>query len=294
MAETSNPIIRLTRAEPGKPMLDYRDGKLIVRYPRYQSSLVSLSKEIGGRFKRDPIQPESKTGARSQVGEWRFPAYIAYANAITESVYGLETTDEFKQWQDSELVVLPEADIPPNILPVWRKLYPFQQEAVTQLVMNPWDHPGCLLALSPGLGKTVVALTAAGILQLPRVLIIAPLSLLNVWRLEKAKWFPNRNFQPNPNKGNIPYDLSIVHGSTPPETGWVVTNYNTVTSPRRVADFCEQSWDAIILDESVHIKNRKTQRFYNIKTLRDSADLIWLLSGSPITRTPADLCRSST
>src|SRR5258706_1934464 len=52
----------------------------------------------------------------------------------------------------------------------FEKLYLYQQEEVVNLVENP--KKGQMVVLSPGLGKTIVSLLAANILNCQRVLII--------------------------------------------------------------------------------------------------------------------------
>lgn len=238
-------------------------------------------------------------GARWSALEqcFRLPAYMCYAIACEEQFmdmykarqpgYALEMdmdmSDAYLEWRDLGIEQFSELRVPEDIRGAYDKLYSYQQDAVRWLVENPYDHPGVLLALSPGLGKTIVSLTAAGVLDLNRVLIIAPLSLLSVWRWEAAKWFGRRS------DSKLPQTLHSVHGDKPPESGWVVTNYNTVVSAKYNAEYAEEFWDLIILDESVKIKNRRTNTFQAIKNLRSNADRLWLLSGSPITRHPNDL-----
>lgn len=256
-----------------QPTLDVsRDRNiLLLRNLGYNKALIALAKELGGRWS-------------TQHEAWKFPLYICNGIAVEETFehYRLVKSLEYREWKDASSVSPDDVIIPASVKATYDKLYPFQKEAVDWLVENPYGHPGTLLALSPGLGKTVVALTAAGALQLDRVLIIAPLSLLNVWRWEHEKWFGRSS-------GSSLPPLTVSYGKKPPTEGWVVTNYNTVTSPSRASEYWEEDWDLIIMDESVLIKNRKTQRFANIKNLRESTDRIWLLSGSPITRHPNDL-----
>lgn len=242
--------------------------------PNPQKQLVTLLKELGGRW-----SPQDMF--------WRLPPYLAYGISLEEQ-YGWswvkpEFSDSFKEWRDTAYQTWEGLRVPETIRPVWDKLYPFQKDAVVRLVENPWGHRGQLLVLSPGLGKTVVAMVAAAILGYTRVLIVCPLTLLRVWLHEKSIWFPRGG------ECRLPAPFRMIHGKAPPAEGWVVTNYNTVTSPRRNADYWEEQWQLVILDESVSVKNRKSQRFANIKNLSASAEMFWELSGSPITRHPNDL-----
>lgn len=151
------------------------------------------------------------------------------------------------------------------------KLYPYQRTAVGYLVDNP--H-GSLMCLSPGLGKTAVAIVAAQELRAGRVLIVAPASLLLTWQREVLKWGVHSN-------------VSVAHGSPPAERGWVVTTYEMVV--RHFDWFSGAMWDLLILDESVLVKNRTTQRFKAMDALRKRVGKVWMLSGSPTTRYADDL-----
>lgn len=243
---------------------------LFVKFPYNASVLIKLAKELGGRW-------------RDSKKAFAFAPYLCYANAIEEALPRLEKTEEYTEWKDTAQVAFDELRIPAHLQATWDKLYSFQQEAVQQLVANPYGHAGSLLALSPGLGKTVVFLMAAAILDLDRVLIVAPLSLLEVWQKEFLKWGGRKVFR---------HKMIVCHGERPDldnEGAWVVTNYNTVTSPKHSYEYWEVAWDLVGFDESVLVKNRKTTRFVNVKNLCQSSDRIWLLSGSPITRHPDDL-----
>lgn len=259
-----------------KPEITYSSeyNKIFLYHPSYTRALANLAKGLGARW------VESAQG-------WAFPPYIAYSNALEETFPKIAQTDEYLEWKYGNPLLYEDLIVPPNIKPTFDALYAYQKEAVSQLVHNPYNHPGTLLTLSPGLGKTVVALTTAGILELKKVLIVCPLSLMDVWQTEAAKWFGVLN------NARLLFKLRSAYGERPPisddENGWIVTNYGTVSSPRLAGDYCEIEWDLVILDESILIKNRHTQRFMNVKNLLGTAERKWLLSGSPISRHADDL-----
>lgn len=162
-----------------------------------------------------------------------------------------------------------------TVLPAWlaehERLFDYQKEAINYAI----DHPHALIALAPGLGKTTVALHAAYTVGAERTLIIAPLSLLYNWRKEITLWLGeeavfwyNKNL-PIPGK-------------------WVITNFDTV---RRMPGKFMKDWDAIIIDESVLLKNRKAQRTERVRSVVNAANpqYLWELSGSPTTRLNDDL-----
>ncbi len=70
--------------------------------------------------------------------------------------------------------------------PRWDDLYDFQKEAVEYMVCNP--HRGCLLGLDPGLGKAPTTIVAMDVLQVSKVLIVAPLTLARNWMAELDDW----------------------------------------------------------------------------------------------------------
>lgn len=250
------------------PAVDVTDEHIVLTVDLMRKTASAILKELGGKYSND-------------LGAWAFPKYIHNATAIQETFgsWGLKESDAFTRWQN-DTTEPAQIDMDDDTQRVYAQLYPFQQEAVNALVADRWNHHGNLLALSPGLGKTVVALTAAKSIRPNRALVVAPLSLLEVWRGEMERWF-GQDFV----KG-----VDVVHGTNPDGLArWVVTNYETVTLGKNAESFRDLKWDVIILDESVMVKNRQTKRFEAMKALRTRASRIWLLSGSPITRHPSDL-----
>lgn len=287
---------------------------LLVRVPKFMAQYKAVLSGLGGKY----------SGVEKI---WRLPAFLCNAIACEETFVSpfirrgasfnmadnIDLSAGYLEWKEIGIMQFDELRIPDNLRTAWdghdvnchaatckdpecpeklthcRKfhgLYDFQKDAVRWLVQNPYNHPGLLLSLSPGLGKTICAMIAAGILGYQRVLIIAPLSLLSVWQMEKSKWFGKSGGSDS----RLGIRLRTIHGEKKiPEEGWVVTNYNTVTSDKHIGNFSEEQWDCIIIDESILIKNRESQRFQKIKNLRQSADRIWLLSGSPISKHPSDL-----
>lgn len=275
---------------------------ILVRVPKFMAQYKAVLVGLGARY----------SGIEKL---WRMPAFLCVAIAAEETFVSpwiqrkegfklsdhIDVSEGYQEWKELGIAQFDDVRIPESVRSVWdghdkncdipqcplyHGLFTYQKNEVIKLVGDPYNHGGELCSLSPGLGKTVVAMTAAAILGLQRVLIIAPLTLLSTWQWEKTKFFSKSGTMA---QSRLPARLRTVHGEVPPEDGWVVTNYNTVTSAKRIADFCEYQWDCLIIDESILIKNRKSQRFMNIKNLRQSADRVWLLSGSPISKHPSDL-----
>lgn len=151
-------------------------------------------------------------------------------------------------------------------------LFPFQRDAVKFLMKN--NTRGALLALAPGLGKTICAIRAALALNRKKILIIAPLSLLLNWKKEIIRWSGDTS-------------IEVIHGAfTGSPAKWIITNYDTIRIQEPAGIY-----DQIIIDESVCIKNRKAERTEAVyqwirSTLGGSA---WLLSGAPTTKFYDDL-----
>lgn len=151
------------------------------------------------------------------------------------------------------------------------RLSDYQVDAVRFLLNSP--HPGSLLGLGPGVGKTFTSLAAAS--GYDRVLIITPLSLMRNWENECQELLgfrPRRAYKAGP----APHTT---------KRQWVTTNYDTVYRHKGFV----QPWDLIICDESILLKSKDAVRTKAIKKLREHAPHIWLLSGSPISRYVDDL-----
>lgn len=156
-------------------------------------------------------------------------------------------------------------------------LYPFQRETVARLVNAP--H-GLLVCLSPGLGKTAVAVKAAD-LVLPateQAVVITLASLLRTWEREILKW------------STKPGEIYVVRGAIDHEKAtaarWIVMSWDKMS---RDPAIWGKGWPLFILDESVLTKSRSSKRFKALQKIRRGVDRFWLLSGSPTSRYADDL-----
>lgn len=156
------------------------------------------------------------------------------------------------------------------------RLYAYQRDAAARLATAP--H-GQLVVLSPGLGKTVVAIAAADV-AVPddQVVVVAPSSLLDTWEREIRRW------------ASVPGDVYIMRGKVDIDAArqarWIVTSWDKAV---REKDTWGKGWRLFILDESVLTKSRSSQRFKALSKVRKGIDRVWLLSGSPTTRYNDDL-----
>lgn len=152
------------------------------------------------------------------------------------------------------------------------QLFDYQKETIKfQLT-----YPHSLISLAPRLGKTVTTIFAVKAAKCQRVLVIAPLSLLLDWRNKIKKWSGE--------------DAAVVYKKqVPVPARWTVTNYDTLRL--HLSTFMGEKWDAIIVDESLLIKNRKAIRTKTVqKLVKDTKPrYVWLLSGAPTSKFYTDL-----
>ena len=159
------------------------------------------------------------------------------------------------------------------------RLFDYQIDAASRLSQAP--H-GQLVVLSPGLGKTAVAIVAADV-SVPddQVVVVAPASLLRTWEREIRTW--GRNVS-NANA------VAIMHGKPDfdavREARWLLVSWDTFA---RHADWFTGAWPLWVLDESVLAKSRRSHRFKKLDKMRRNVGRVWLLSGSPTTRHSDDL-----
>ena len=161
-------------------------------------------------------------------------------------------------------------------------LHGYQQKAVDFVV----NKKRCALFLEMGLGKTVIALTAIDRLfrkkAIKRVLIIAPRKIIDLaWKPELDKWSHLELL-----------DLDLITRN--PEMGRVRDSEGlyavSVDSVGNYVDLALWRWDMIIIDESIKIKSRSTNRFRGVKRLTSHPSTrVVIMTGIPAPNTEIDL-----
>lgn len=206
-----------------------------------------------------PFPEASELGARldKKRGEYVLPATRANARAVAD-VYGPpgDVTDRLKP---SRRVLAPVPGTATD------RLYPYQLETAGRLVAAP---RGQLVVLSPGLGKSAVAIVAADELLRPGqgVLVIAPAPLQRTWWREIETWGRTGHLE------------------------WAVETWDRAANIARMdAGRALGQWDVVVLDESVMMKGHQTKRFKSLRRARKHWNRVWLLSGNPATRYADDL-----
>jgi hypothetical protein len=195
------------------------------------------------------------------------PSVTKQAVEDVKKLFGkIEVAQHIEQLLNVAYVTLP-AEIENN-----PQLFDYQKETIKfQLT-----YPHSLISLAPRLGKTVTTIFAVKAANCQRVLVVAPLSLLLDWKAKIKRWSGE--------------DAAVVYKKqVPVPARWTVTNYDTLRL--HLATFIGEGWDAIIIDESLLIKNRKAIRTKTIqKLVKDTKPrYTWLLSGAPTSKFYTDL-----
>lgn len=127
----------------------------------------------------------------------------------------------------------------------------------------------------PGYGKTFETIEYCRLLNLKKILIICPKSVIQQWKDQFEKWWPEVA-QYIVEAPSIKKDAQIY-----------ITNYEQLRDTTRWQKCKMFTWDIIVCDESHRIKNRNsktTQNILQIPALRRMP-----LTGTPILNKPDDL-----
>lgn len=220
------------------------DGDLIV-----VRGLFHERKEVGARW-------DAKRDA------WTIPATRMNASMVRDAI---PNAPDLRGRLGASWTPVPDGD-----------LFDYQRDAVGRLVASP--H-GQLVVLSPGLGKTAVAVRAADrVVHNDKIVVVAPASLLRTWEREIRRWA----LRPGPvyiARGRWDYDEAE-------RARWIVASWDKATLDH---DVFGRGWPLLILDESVMVKSHTSKRFKAMKKIRGGFDRVWELSGNPTTRHADDL-----
>lgn len=145
-----------------------------------------------------------------------------------------------------------------------------------------------LLGDDTGLGKTVMSLVASQriLREGGNVLILTVKGLIPQWRHEIERW-----------KIEVPggiIDLGKAQGrkdkfvqASRVKGAIVLMNWDALVTLRQYLSTTH--WSIVIGDEAHFVKNRKAQRSAAMMTLCKNADYVWLMTGTPLEKSPADL-----
>ena len=160
----------------------------------------------------------------------------------------------------------------------------------TYCIQRVAEDPAIGLFLRPGLGKTVITLSAVNILkyyrfQVRKVLVVAPKKVAEAtWSKEAAKWDHLKHLR-----------ISVVLGSASKRIKALNTPADVYIINREnvewLVDYYKQAWpfDMVVLDESTSFKNSQSKRFKAMKRVRRFIRKMVLLTGTPSSKGLIDL-----
>lgn len=205
---------------------------------------------------------------------------------------------------DSARAAYALCDTPPTDFAMQASLYtrllPYQRDGVRWLWELHCAATGGILGDEMGLGKTcqtVVFLSAAMASgQVSRVLVVAPVSVLSVWRNEFDKFCPDLSIQEASGSGGSGVRLRRVrpllfHGTSLQERarnlaavardgGVLITSYTLASAVKSVGMLGKVKWDYVVCDEGHKLKNPNIQTSKGLRMIGTSHRL--LLTGTPL------------
>ena len=274
-------------------------AKFVNKFGKEKISLKFLQKTIL-EDKKFVLLKDNSLGILSEEWMSRYSMILRYARIDKEEIsfakWLLIVSENLIEHQKSLKFLLPEnwlqkwEDWNKNELPIYElpktinaKLRNYQHKGFEWLHLMSEVNAGTMLADDMGLGKTLqtIAAIATWIEENPtvKILIICPASLMYNWKMEFEKFAPT-------------YSVHIFHGANRNFNNFLQKNENILISSYSIIrnnqeEFSKIIWDAVILDESHHIKNMQTQQTQAV--LRLLAKRRVILNGTPIMNSVSDL-----
>ena len=203
----------------------------------------------------------------------------------TQSQEGLQVDRKFAPYLTEALRATPlraKWQVPAAIQPVQPLvlpdlLRPYQRDGANWLHQLAGNGLAGILADEMGLGKTLQALVWLASLKTKPSLVVCPTSLLANWQAEVERFTPELK-------------TLVLHGvdrklDELTKYDLVITSYALLR--RDVAQHQKIEWQAVVLDEAQHIKNRFSQNAQAVKALRAKCRLV--LTGTPMENSLGDL-----
>ena len=191
---------------------------------------------------------------------------IDYSDKISDSIKEAENVDEF---------VLPKG--------LQANLFTYQVKGLRWLEFMVGNQCGCLLGDEMGLGKTLQIIALFGALkekiENAHFLVICPVSLLENWKREIAKFYPSLkvNIHYGPKRTGdyrllLNYDVNIM------SYGNAITDSGLLTMVK---------WDALVIDEAQNIKNPIAKRTKAVKRIKCNVPIA--ITGTPFENHMTDI-----
>ncbi|MCF8239619.1 MAG: DEAD/DEAH box helicase [Saprospiraceae bacterium] len=166
---------------------------------------------------------------------------------------------------------IPEIPVPDGLHATLR---PYQERGFRWLYRNVHLAHGAIIADDMGLGKTIQIITLMLVLKdehperSPRMLVVAPTTLLGNWQREIERFAPGLS-------------VHIYHGTGRKDelaSDVVLTTYGTLRSAKSA--LLQQEWDLAVIDEAQAIKNAKVAQTKAVKALKSRARIA--MTGTPV------------
>jgi SNF2 family DNA or RNA helicase len=143
----------------------------------------------------------------------------------------------------------------------------YQSRAISYALENPY----CIIALDPGLGKSLVAIEVRKKLKC-RCLVVCPSYLILNWEKEILKWDNTKKIL----KFKSGKELRIPDS----DTEYVITSYDLIQKAEYLVEWAE----LVALDEGHSIKSMKAKRttFVHKSIYENSTKRVLILTGTPI------------
>ncbi|KAJ3054813.1 DNA excision repair protein ERCC-6-like [Rhizophlyctis rosea] len=173
---------------------------------------------------------------------------------------------------------------------MWKQLFPHQRDGVKWMwKLNGDEDMGGILGDDMGMGKTIqiisflMGLFASG--KCRHVLIAMPLGLLETWKSEFRRWYPQMRVKVfHGPAAAIQKDLRMVFE----KGGVILTTYDKIRlNSKALTDKGNHQWDYVVLDEGHTIKNPSSQKAIAIREIKAKNKL--LLTGTPIQNNMGEL-----
>jgi SNF2 family DNA or RNA helicase len=153
---------------------------------------------------------------------------------------------------------------------------PYQEVAIDRMVNNDYQ----LLALRMGAGKTPITLCAVADLlfnsfDITKVLVVCPRRVAElVWHTEALKWDQTKGLRVQRVLGSPKARAEALR--TPADI-YVINRENLVW----LKNHTDWDFDCVVIDENVGFKDRASQAWKTIKSVRDKIKRLYILTGTP-------------
>ena len=256
--------------------INLKGDKLVITF-KFDPRVVAAIKTLDGRQwkaaeKHWEVPIENVQDVVSTLQPLGFTPHIDVKNLIVREAAARAVIENIKMSGDGYTGVLP--------------LFKFQQIGASFIKQM---ERGCLLADTPGLGKSIQSL--AGTEHESQVLIFCPATLKYSWFEEINKWIPGANpVVIDGNKELRKSQWSVATGGFYRNGVKLLPKYVIANYELLLHDFDlikDHVWPVIIADEATRISNPSAQTTKNLKALKAVKRVP--MTGTPISNSPDDI-----